>query len=118
MRWLLLIALLLGGCTTWPSPSYSYVTPRGAYPGLKLVRLANCCGSMRPGIQGGEMAWVEPYTGQPLTLGDVVATATAMHMVVAQTKTHVKTTGTANRHSDAWSPKSEIKWVLRYVVRQ
>lgn len=71
---------------------------------------------MRPGIMGGELAYAEPYRGQPV-LGYVVSNGKWLHQVTVENATHVRTAGTANRHSDPWTPKTEIQYIIRYIVR-
>lgn len=71
---------------------------------------------MRPVLKGGELAYAEPYTGQPL-VGRIVCTTRFTHRVTAENKLAVYTSGDANKYSDGWSPKGEVRWVIRYVVR-
>ena len=111
---ILLAALLSFG---WPALRIEWVPPSTPVPaGMFAVRLAHCCGSMRPSINGGELAYAEPYTGQPL-LGHVVSNGKWLHQVTAETATAVRTAGTANRHSDPWTQKTEIQYIIRYIIR-
>lgn len=119
--WLALAAglvLWLSGCASaWPDSRTVYIpdakhAPLGTFP----VVLSKCCGSMRPAIQGGELAFAELYRGQPL-LGHVVSTDAVTHRVVAESATHVILSGDANPRSDGWIPKSRITYVVTHIVR-
>lgn len=84
---------------------------------LKRVTLNSCCGSMRPAIQGGEVAYVEIYHGQPLHAGEIIDTGFSMHRIVATSKDAVKTSGDANPRADNWTPKNRVRWIVRYIMR-
>lgn len=81
------------------------------------MRLNTCCGSMKPVIQGGELSWAEPYHGQSGLVGYIVVTNKFTHRVIAETATEVVTAGDANTGIDPRTPKSEIRYIIRYIVR-
>lgn len=110
---LLLATLLSFG---WPKPKVEFGPARPVEKGEWLKSVNQCCGSMRPLLHGGEIAHVVAYTGQAL-VGRIVSNGRALHMVTAETKDAILTTGIANRRSDGWSPKSSIEYVVVYVER-
>jgi hypothetical protein len=111
---LLLAAFLSFG---WPPERTQWLPAGSACPaGLSEVRINPCCGSMRPTLQGGERAYVDPYHGQPI-LGYIISDDLKTHRVVAETAHAYRTSGDANRQSDPWRDKKHIRWVIRYVVR-
>lgn len=79
-------------------------------------------GSMKPTLQGGEYLWCEPYVGQVLRVGDVVALETRngpkLHRITATSKTAVWTTGDSCRISDGATAKSKVWYIARYAVRK
>lgn len=111
---LLLATLLSFG---WPAPRVEFGPPRALHAGERIMRMSHCCGSMEPMIHGGEMVYVSPLQPGEKTLGLFVATPFASHLVVAETKNAVKTSGIHNRYSDGWTLKKDIRFVIRYVVR-
>lgn len=101
----------------WPTLRTEFGPPVQPAPGWVEVRAGTCCGSMRPHIRGGERMYVTlPQAGERL-IGQLVATPYALHMVTAETRTHVRTAGTANRESDGWTAKKDVLYVVRYVIR-
>lgn len=96
-----------------PAPDHTLVIKNG----LTELRLATCCGSMRPTIQGGELAYGVPYTGQPL-VGHIVTTNRFTHRVLDENSRAIYTAGDFNRRSDGWSSKKDIRFVIGYIVRK
>lgn len=111
---LLLAALLSFG---WPKLELEFGPGRALRGGEWALRVNSCCGSMRPQLQAGQIVYVRKWDGREPLLGRVVSTKTSLHQVVAENKRAVKTAGIANAHSDPWSPKSEILYVVVYAVR-
>lgn len=102
----------------WPVERTIWV--ENGYPlpqGEVAVRLSRCCGSMLPAIQGGELAYAEPYSGQPLHEGEIISTTRFTHRITAISKNAVRTAGDANSHSDGWTSKHDIKHIIRYIIR-
>lgn len=114
------LLFLLLGASLMGSPLW---VPKGAVPaGLIRQGPVPNTGSMRPMLKGGEMYWVESYIGQPVSVGDLVGILQPygiplLHTVVAQNKTHVITSGVANKRSDGWLPKKGILYIVRYIER-
>lgn len=108
----LLLALL------WPAPVIEFGPPRAIQPGQWTHTVNVCCGSMRPLLQGGERIHVSPPIPGERLLGKIISNGTALHMVTAENKRAVRTAGIANRHSDGWTPRSRIEYVVRYVERK
>ena len=110
-----LLAFLSWG---WPAERTVWVNSASEVPaGLVAVTINRCCGSMKPAIQGGELAWMEPYKGQQIVEGDIVQTPRFLHRVTAVNSRAIRTSGDANRRSDGWTPLSDIQYILRYVQR-
>lgn len=103
----------------WPKEKTAYGPPLNHVPMEWVSRPTNpCCGSMRPALKPGDVRYWEPYTGQTPLEGFIVDTGAFSHRVTAETKDAVLTAGDANRNSDGWTPKKQIKWILRYIVRK
>ncbi len=68
-------------------------------------------------LRGGEVTyWSKPVEGESL-VGQIVDIGWAAHLVTAENKRAVLTSGINNRTSDGWTPKANVRLVLRYVVR-
>lgn len=112
----LLLASACLGAPTW-------VERGGPVPhGLVRVKLDSPTQSMAPVMTGKEVCYFEPYTGQPISLGDVVWFVRSdgeqvLHRVTSKNKRAVYTSGDANRHSDGWIPLAKVRFILRYVER-
>jgi hypothetical protein len=120
MRYLLaiLMAILLAGCTSRPVDRTVYITPMHGVPtGLVAMRMATCCGSMKPAIKGGELAWAEKYTNQSGIVGYIVTTDKFTHRVLVESDDWVITSGDANWSTDGKTPKSELRYIIKYIVR-
>lgn len=112
---ILLAALLSFG---WPAMKTEWVPASFRPPAhLKVVKLASCCGSMKPYIQGGETAYADTYHGQPI-LGYIVDNGHVTHQCVAESKDAILCSGSANSRVDPWVPKRDIRWVILYIVRK
>ena len=111
---LLLAALLSFGC---PNLDVEFGPPKPLPGGCWQAQASYCCGSMLPAIRGGETLYVRSWDGKEPLLGKLVSTGKVLHQVVAENKRAVFTSGINNRHSDGWTPKAEIQYVVRYVVR-
>jgi signal peptidase I len=79
-------------------------------------------GSMRPMIHGGEYFFAEKFAGQRVYPGDLVGIVTwyspVLHEVTAVSRDAVMTSGRANRHSDGWTDKSAILFIVRQIERK
>jgi len=114
MKWALFLSLLLVGRG---EPMW---IPRGTPvpAGLVRVQINDCCGSMKPAIQGGEIAFAEivtPWT--VLKVGDIVDTGVHTHRITALNERAVLTSGDNNRWADGWTLRKDLKFVIRYVQR-
>jgi hypothetical protein len=93
---------------------------------LRVGRFANCCGSMRPYVTGGETYYFEPYLhgktalrlGDWLVLYREIDGALVGHELTAMNPRAVYTSGTANKYSDGWTVRGNIIGVIRIVVRK
>ncbi len=102
---------------SWPSIKTEFGPPKPLPPGMIARPMNPCCGSMKPSIKGGELAyWSRPLPGEKL-VGQIIDNGEYTHLVVAENERAVYTTGTANRHSDGWTPREKIRYVVRYIVR-
>lgn len=111
-----LAALLSFG---WPPERTVWVPPQTPVPsGLVTVRLNDCCGSMRPAIRGGELAYAEPYQNQTGLVGCIISTPEFTHRVTVENRRAVRTAGDANHYSDHWTDKKNIRYIIRFIVRQ
>lgn len=108
-----LLILALG----WPTLQTPFGPPRQPEANWTALTVSRCCGSMRPHLKGGELVYVSPALPGERLLGQIIATPDRLHMVTAENRTHVRTAGTANRHSDGWTPRTQIAYVVRYVTR-
>lgn len=104
-------------------PRLSYVEAGSPVPaGLTRIGPVRWTGSMRPYIDGGEFLFVEPYTGQALQLGEVVATD-VLHMVVYLKPGRVLTSSTSYSRPDKrpvhvldhWKPLLAVKFIVRVI---
>ncbi len=112
-----IICLLLAGCVSRPANKTVYIGPMQGVPiGLIAVHMPSCCGSMKPAINGGELAYVERYHGQSGLTGYIVSTKKFTHRVVGETATEIVTAGDNNWGYDHRTPKSEIVYIVRYIV--
>ena len=119
MRYLIaiLMAVLLAGCDK-PADRTIYIGPMQGVPsGLVSMTMATCCGSMKPAIQGGEKAWAEKYINQSDLVGRIVMTNKFTHRVIAEGDDWVITSGDANWSTDGKIPKSELRYIIKYVIR-
>lgn len=111
---LLLAALLSFG---WPKEQTVWVPAGTPCPaGMIVMKVNDCCGSMKPALKGGETAYVEKKHVGPY-LGFIVGVE-QLHRVIAENERAVLTAGDANRGNDGWTPKPQIKYTLRYIVRK
>jgi hypothetical protein len=109
--------ILLAILALWPALATPFGPPREPEHGWAAMRVSLCCGSMRPHLRGGELVYVSPaLPGERLT-GHIISNGHSLHMVTAENERAVRTAGTANRHSDPWTPREKISYVVRYVVR-
>jgi len=72
---------------------------------------------MKPAIKGGELAYAELYHGQPLLAGEIVDNGVVTHRITAVSDDAILTSGDNARYSDGWTPKSKIRFIIRYIVR-
>lgn len=111
---ILLAALFSFG---WPPEKTTWLPADARCPaGMTEMRVSECCGSMRPALQGGERAFVESYHGQPIK-GFIVIDDLKTHRCIAESENGYRTSGDANRRSDPWRDKSHLRFVIRYIVR-
>jgi len=116
MRYCLTALLLFSGCASIPEKTIFVPKP---VPGYVSIQLGMCCGSMRPALYGGETVFVSPPLPSEDLLGHIVIRDDGItHRVTAQNVRAVYTAGDANQRSDGWYPRSQIVWVIRYVLRQ
>lgn len=86
--------------------------------GLVKANIANCCASMKPALQGGEVCYLEKVTPETkLQIGDIVDTGKATHRITAMNKRAVYTSGDANMWPDGWTLRKDLLWVVRFVER-
>lgn len=114
-----LIALILAAQT---ASATEWVPANTPCPRGMFARTVALTGSMRPAFWGGEIVYCEPYVGQPVAVGDVIALDTArsgprFHRVVAVNSRTVWTAGDACRRGDGPSDRARIMYIARFVVR-
>lgn len=102
----------------WPPENTAWIPEPKEVPAGLVVRTVNmCCHSMEPALHGGEKLYVELYHGQEIRPGDIVDTGKQMHRVTVVRPDYIRTAGDASKHSDGWTPKARIRWIVRYAVR-
>lgn len=111
----LLFAILSFG---WPAPAVEFGPAKAPAPLHWKLTVANCCGSMRPILNGGETVHVSPPLPKEQLTGKIIYNGQSLHMVSTENERAVRTSGTNNRHSDDWTPRSQIEYVVRYVERK
>lgn len=118
MKNVLLFLILASACMGAPV----WINKGEAPSGLYRVKLDSPTQSMAPAMTGKEVCYFEPYTGQTISLGDVVWFVRSdgeqvLHRVTSKNKRAVYTSGDANRFSDGWIPLAKVRFILRYVER-
>lgn len=112
---MILLAAIL---SLWPAPVIEFGPPKEPAPLHWKLIVSHCCGSMRPLFNGGETVHVSLPLPQERLTGKVISNGQALHMVTAENKRAVRTSGLSNRHSDNWTPRRQIQYVVRYAERK
>ena len=104
----------------WPTLRVEWIpTQSNTYTqqGLRLAQIPKGSHSMEPYIHGGEFCYID-YNVSNIQLGDLVSNGHALHMVVALNSRAVYMTGTNNRYSDGWYSRSNIQYIVRYIIQK
>lgn len=131
---LILVALFVAGCATWPVDQSDFLHVNSRAEAEKIARdwaisgtgrewsTVAFTGSMKPILNGGEIMLVEKYVGQPLRVGQMVVfyrdegAPRCVHQVVDLTAGAAYLSGVNNKHSDGWFSLSSVKFVVARVL--
>lgn len=100
----------------WPAPVLEFGPSKPVESGNWVMTVNECCGSMRPHLKGGERIHVSLPTPGERLIGKVISNGAVLHMVIAENPRAVRTSGTNCRSDPEWTPRSNIQYVVRYVV--
>lgn len=131
---LAMMAALLAGCTSWPKEKTEFLHVNSRADALKLANAwlnprfgrtwstVGFTGSMRPVLNGGEVLFLQDYSGQPVRAGQIVCfnrdagAPRCLHRLIEVRDGGAYISGDNNRNSDGWFPLTRINYVVAKVI--